>query len=195
MRSLILASTSKWRKAEFDRLQLPYVAVSPEFDEEAQQIDLEPQAVALQFALGKAQSLAYRFADEDALIIGSDQVPDIEGQRLHKPQTFEEAEAELSRLQGKTHYLHTGVAVVEARTGRHLCELASVSMKMRSLTPAQIHHYVSVDRPLGSAGGYKIEGLGIALFDQIDGADQSAIVGLPLLVLCRLLRAFGVDPL
>lgn len=193
MSRIVLASTSPFRRALLDRLGIPYEAVAPEFDEIAEE-GLSPRACALAFAEGKARSLARRFPD--AVIIGADQALDLGGELLRKPATLDEAAAQLERLAGRAHALHAAVAL-HAPGGpggpRTVSEAVTVELRVRPLDEAQIRRYVALDRPIGSAGGYLFEKHGPWLFDEVRNADETAIVGLPLVPLCRLLRRFGID--
>lgn len=193
MRPLVLASTSRFRRALLERLGVPFTAAAPPFEETAPPGASDPRELARAFARGKAASLAA--AHPQALIVGSDQVCEHRGQQLHKARDLEEAAAQLLRLQGDVHRLHTAVAVLDAGSGRRVEELVTVELRMRALSPAQAARYVALDRPLGCAGGYTFEGRGVALFEEVRGGDDSAIVGLPLLALVRLLREQGWDPL
>ena len=192
MRPLLLASTSKFRAALLRRLGVPFQAAAPRFEELAAPGEA-PRAIAARFALGKAASL--RQDHPGALIVGSDQVLELEGEVVTKPRDADETAAQLLRLQGRVHELHTAVAVLDAASGRALSELVTVELTMRPLTPAQVARYLAADRPAGAVGGYTFEGRGVALFERIAGGDDSAIVGLPLLSLGRLLRSHGWDPL
>lgn len=194
MKRLVLCSTAAHRAKLLSRLGLPFEAVRPDFDE-ADTRGLAPETLALAFAEGKARSLLPRYAGQPVLLIGADQVPEVGGELLRKAETLDEAVAQLAALSGRTHALHTGVAVLCTETGRVETSLTTVRLTMRALSAAQLRRYVEADRPLGSAGGYTFEGLGAALFSAVEGQDDSAIVGLPLLSLCALLVRFGVDPL
>ncbi|XXY45501.1 Maf family protein [Sorangium sp. So ce269] len=199
MSRIVLASTSPFRRALLDRLGLAYEAVAPVFDEVAPE-GMPPAACARLFAEGKALSLAT--ARQGALIIGADQALDLDGELLRKPATLDEAADQLARLAGRAHALHTAVAVhappglpLAPDAPRTLAEIVTVELRVRPLGRAQIRRYVELDRPIGSAGGYLFEKHGPWLFDDVRHADETAIVGLPLVPLCRLLRRFGVDPL
>jgi septum formation protein len=127
------------------------------------------------------------------VIIGADQALDLDGEMLRKPATMDEAAAQLARLSGRVHALHTAVAVHVSDEGRTLTEVVTVELRMRELGPSQIQRYLGRDSPIGSVGGYLFERHGAWLFDEVRGVDETAIVGLPLLPLCRLLRGVGVD--
>ena len=191
-RDIVLASTSKWRRGLLERLGMPFLQQTPPF-EEGPRPDLTPFEVARTFACGKAQSLIS--SCPTALIIGSDQVLELDGRRLNKPESIAGCEQRLRALAGRWHALHTGVAIVDAKTGVEHVEAVTVRLKMRQLCDGDIRTYVERDQPIGAAGAYLIEGAGIALFEEIEGSDESAVVGLPLLLVCRLLRQHGIDPL
>jgi septum formation protein len=188
---IVLASTSRFRRALLDRIGLVHDAVAPDFDEDHPP-PLAPPEIARAFAIGKAVSVV---VNGEALVIGADQVLEHRGELLRKPGTLDEAAAQLERLAGDAHFLHTAVAVRDAASGRVESELVTVRLVVRRLDRDAIRRYVERDRPVGCVGGYTFEGLGACLFESVGGGDDSAIVGLPLLALTRLLLGFGVDPL
>ncbi|MDC0748062.1 Maf family protein [Polyangium mundeleinium] len=191
MDRLILASTSRFRRALLDRLGLPYEARAPHFEEIPPE-GMAPRDVARAFAEGKAKSLE---ATPGAWVIGADQVPEFDGRILRKAESQEDCRAQLAELSGRTHMLHTAVVLWSASEGRMLGETVTVELTMRPLSAALIDRYVTLDDPVGSAGGYLFEKRGIGLFESVRGGDESAIVGLSLLSLCRLLREAGIEPL
>jgi septum formation protein len=189
--SLVLASTSLYRRELLDRLGVPYVAVAHAADERAPgPVGEVPDALAVRLARQKAESLADLWPD--ALILGSDQVVDLDGEVLGKPGSADVAVAQLRRLVGRTHRLLTAVALRHP-DGRVEQELDVHHMTMRRLDDAAMRRSVERDRPFDCAGAYRIEAGGIALFESIDGADFTAIVGLPLLTVARLLVGAGWD--
>jgi septum formation protein len=190
MRPLVLASTSKYRRALLDAAGVAHVAAAPPFVE-SHDAPLAPDALALAFARGKAESLANAYPD--ALVVGADQVPAIGDRVLTKPGTREAAIEQLLALEGRTHLLHTAVAVHDARARRTLERLVTYEMRMRSLTRAQATAYVDHDAPLDCAGAYRVEARGALLFESMRGDDHTAIVGLPLTALSSMLRELGVD--
>jgi septum formation protein len=181
---LILASTSKYRRALLDAAGIEYEAASPPFEEDHRQ-KLSPEEMVVAFARGKAESLA----SPDALVIGADQIPELDGQILTKPGSRDGAIAQLQALQGRTHRLLTAVAV--HGSGRSESKLVIHQMKMRTLTRAQIERYVDRDTPFDCAGAYKVEAAGALLFESMLGSDHTAIVGLPLTALRELLDRFN----
>ena len=187
--SLILASTSPYRRELLARLRLPFACVAPAVDEA--RLDGEaPAAMAHRLALAKAQAVAQRYPA--AVVIGSDQVADLGGEPLGKPGTHERAVAQLQRMRGRTVVFQTAVAVVCQNTGFAQTDLAAVRVVFRNLSDAEIETYLRTEQPYDCAGSAKSEGLGIALLESIDNDDPTALVGLPLIRTCRMLRAAGL---
>jgi septum formation protein len=187
-RPLVLASTSPGRRALLDRLRLPYEAVAPDVDEHAL-VGVDAEETATLRAIAKARSVAS--TRPDAVVIGADQVVDLDGELLGKPGSPEGARAQLARLAGRVHRLVTAVAIVARDLARPEVAVDVHRMSMRALDDAEIRRYVAADDPEGCAGSYKVESLGITLFDRIEGGDWTGIVGLPLLTLCSMLRRLG----
>ena len=191
-RPLVLGSTSRYRRELFGRLGLPFEVSAPDVDETP--IPGEPPAAtALRLSEAKARAVAARYAD--ALVIGSDQVADCDGRAVSKPGDRANAKRELRALSGRTIVFHTGLALVDAATGRCQTAMVDVVSVFRALADAEIDAYLDREAPYDCAGGVRSEALGIALFDRIASDDPTALVGLPLIALCRMLRAEGVDPL
>jgi septum formation protein len=189
-RTLVLGSTSRYRRALLERLGLPFIVDPPDLDEVALPGE-SPGQTALRLAEAKARAVAARHGD--ALVIGSDQVADCAGQAVGKPGTRDAAVAQLRALSGRTVVFHTGLALVDAASGRCQTALVDVASTFRSLSPAEIEAYLDREAPFDCAGSVKSEGLGIALFDRIASDDPTALIGLPLIALCRLLREEGVE--
>lgn len=189
-RTLILGSTSRYRKELLSRLGLPFQTESPAVDETPVAGEM-PAHLAQRLALEKAREVAARFPD--AVVIGSDQVADLHGEPLGKPGTHERAVAQLQRMRGETVVFQTAVAVVCHNTGFEQTELAAVRVAFRPLSDAQIERYLLIEKPYDCAGSAKSEGLGIALLERIDNDDPTALIGLPLIRTCHLLRAAGVS--
>lgn len=190
---IVLASTSRYRRELVGRLGLPIESVAPPYDEEAGKREamwLPAEEIVAHLARGKARSVVE--AGRDALIIGSDQAVEVDGELLGKPGSEEAARAQLRRLAGREHRLLTAVAVLHQATDRIEEALDVHTMAMRSLSDAAIEAYVRRDRPLDCAGAYRVESLGIALFERMIGDDFTAIIGLPLTRLTTLLERFGV---
>jgi septum formation protein len=191
-RALILGSTSRYRKELLSRLGLPFSTNSPQVDETPRPGE-KPADLALRLAIAKARDVAQRHPE--AVVIGSDQVADLLGEPLGKPGTHERAVAQLQRMRGQTVVFQTAVAVVCLATGFEQVELAPVAVVFRDLGDAEIEHYLRTEQPYDCAGSAKSEGLGIALLERIDNDDPTALVGLPLIRTCRMIRAAGVPVL
>jgi septum formation protein len=189
-RTVILASTSRYRRELLTRLRLPFEVHAPEVDETPLAGET-PQALAQRLALEKANAVATRFPD--AVVIGSDQVADLAGESLGKPGDHARATAQLRRMRGQTLVFQTAVAVVCQATGFVQRDLAPVRVVFRELSDAAIEQYLLAEQPYDCAGSAKSEGLGIALLEAIDSDDPSALVGLPLIRTARMLRAAGID--
>ncbi|WP_295531048.1 Maf family nucleotide pyrophosphatase [uncultured Pseudacidovorax sp.] len=189
-RTVILGSTSRYRRELLSRLRLPFEVQPPEVDETPRPGEA-PAALAARLALSKAQAVAERFPE--AVVIGSDQVADLDGEPLGKPGDHERATAQLRRMSGRTLVFQTALAVVCQRTGFVQQDLAPVRVTFRTLSDAAIEQYLRAEQPYDCAGSAKSEGLGIALLDAIDNDDPTALVGLPLIRTCRMLRAAGVE--
>ncbi|WP_422087824.1 Maf family nucleotide pyrophosphatase [Variovorax sp.] len=189
-RPVILASTSRYRRELLTRLRLPFDVQSPEVDETPLPGET-PHALAVRLALEKADAVAARFPE--AVVIGSDQVADLGGEALGKPGDHERATAQLRRMRGQTLIFQTAVAVVCNATGFVQRDIAPVRVVFRDLSDAAIEQYLLAEQPYDCAGSAKSEGLGIALLDAIDSDDPTALVGLPLIRTCRMLRAAGVE--
>ena len=188
-RPLILGSTSRYRRDLLNRLQIPFEVHAPEVDETP--LDGEsPRALAERLAMAKARAVATRFPD--AVVIGSDQVADLAGEPLGKPGDHARATTQLRRMRGQTLVFQTAVAVVCQASGFEQLDVAAVRVVFRDLTDTEIEHYLNMEQPYDCAGSAKSEGLGIALLDAIDSDDPTALVGLPLIRTCRMLRAAGV---
>lgn len=189
-RALILGSTSPYRRELLERLRLPFEVERPEVDETPSAGET-PVALAQRLAMAKAQSVAQRFPQ--AIVIGSDQVADLNGEPLGKPGNHLNAVAQLQRMRGQTVVFQTAVAVVCLATGFAQSELAQVKVLFRDFSDQALQHYLRAEQPYDCAGSAKSEGLGIVLLERIDNQDPTALVGLPLIITCRLLRAAGVS--
>ena len=188
-RAVVLGSTSRYRRELMQRLRLPFEVDSPEVDETPLAGET-PEALARRLALAKAHAVAARHPE--ALVIGSDQVADLDGQPLGKPGTHERAVQQLRLMRGRTVIFQTAVAVVCHATGFERLDLAPVRVRFRDLSDAEIEAYLRAEEPYDCAGSAKSEGLGIALLDAIDNDDPTALVGLPLIRTCRMLREGGL---
>ena len=188
-RPLILGSTSRYRKELLARLRIPFETAAPDVDETPYSNE-SPKDLALRLALAKARAVALKHPE--AVVIGSDQVADLEGTPLGKPGNHANAILQLQRMRGKTVIFQTALSVVCIATGYERTDLAEVKVKFRNLSDAEIETYLRAEEPYDCAGSAKSEGLGIALLDAIDNDDPTALIGLPLIRTCQMLREAGV---
>jgi len=188
-RPLVLGSTSRYRRELLQRLNLPFNVTAPEVDETPLPGEA-PRTLALRLALAKARAVAAMHPD--AVVIGSDQVADLAGHALGKPGTHERAVAQLRLMSGQTVVFQTALAVVCQATGFEQVDLAPVEVRFRTLSDNEIERYLLAEQPYDCAGSAKSEGLGISLLDAIVSDDPTALVGLPLIRTCRMLRAAGL---
>lgn len=184
-----MGSTSRYRRELLQRLNLPFDVTAPEVDE-APLPGEAPRALALRLALAKARAVAQQHPE--AVVIGSDQVADLAGEPLGKPGCHERAVQQLRQMRGQTVIFQTAVAVVCAATGFEQVDLAPVEVQFRALSDEEIERYLRTEQPYDCAGSAKSEGLGIALLDAIHSDDPTALIGLPLIRTCRMLRAAGL---
>ena len=189
-RQLILGSTSRYRRELLARLSIPFQVVAPDVDETPLPQEA-PQVLAERLALAKAKAVAAKFPQ--AVVIGSDQVADLNGQSLGKPGSHDKAVAQLRLMRGQTVAFQTAVAVVCFESGFEQRSLAVVRVKFRDLTDDEIENYLRLEKPYDCAGSAKSEGLGIALLASIDSDDPTALIGLPLIRTCQMLRAAGIE--
>jgi septum formation protein len=189
---LILASTSPYRRALLQRLGWPFSVAPPRVDESALPGEA-PSATAVRLAEAKARSVATQ--RPDGLVIGSDQVADCDGTTISKPADHDDAVRILTALSGRTIVFHTGVALLDAPAGDLQRACVDVSSTFRELSRREIEAYLAREKPYDCAGAVKSEALGIALFERIDSDDPTALIGLPLIALTRMLRARGIDVL
>jgi septum formation protein len=188
-RTLVLGSTSRYRRELLARLNVPFEVAAPEVDETPLPGEA-PAALAQRLALAKAQAVARKFPQ--AVVIGSDQVADLQGQPLGKPGTHEKAVAQLRMMRGQTVIFQTALAVVCQETGFVQQDIAAVRVVFRDLSDDEIENYLRIEQPYDCAGSAKSEGLGIALLERIDNDDPTALIGLPLIRTARMIRAAGV---
>jgi len=188
-RPLVLGSTSRYRRELLERLNLPFEVAAPDVNETPLPGET-PRDLALRLALAKARAVAQQHPG--AVVIGSDQVADLAGEPLGKPGQHERAVQQLRQMRGQTVVFQTAVAVVCAATGFEQVELAPVEVRFRALSDEEIERYLRAEQPYDCAGSAKSEGLGIALLDAIHSDDPTALIGLPLIRTCRMLRAAGL---
>ena len=187
---LILASTSPYRRAQVERLGVPFRTVAPPVDEESLKRGwgaIAPRELAERLAMAKAEGVARE--EPGAVVIGGDQLVAFEGSILGKPGTVEGAVEQLQAMAGRSHDLITALVVIH--DGNSYASTDITRMSLRPLTHEEVLRYVEADRPIDCAGSYKLESRGIALFDRIESEDHSAIVGVPMIALTTILRRLG----
>lgn len=188
--ALVLASTSVYRRALLQRLGLPFEVAAPQVDE-SPHVNESPEQLVARLAETKAKAVAPQFSN--ALIIGSDQVAVVDGHIIGKPLTHEKAFAQLRRESGKRISFITGLCVYNSTSRRAQIDVVPFHVRMRHLSDTQIQHYLEKEKPYDCAGSFKSEGLGIALFDGLEGDDPNALIGLPLIRLTRMLENEGLS--
>ena len=188
---LILASSSRYRRELLDRLCLPYESISPDVDESAQP-DETPRETALRLAELKARAVWNQHPG--SVVIGSDQTADLQGVRLGKPHTRENAVKQLSAMQGEETVFATALCVIDAQGHAHTAE-SLTRVRMRPLSQSAIEAYIDREKPFDCAGSAKIESLGIALMSAVSSDDPTALIGLPLMKLTTLLKEAGIEVL
>jgi len=190
---LVLGSTSRYRRELLDRLRMAFEVMAPQVDETPAAREA-PAALAQRLALAKARDVAAR-CPGDVIVIGSDQVADVDGEPIGKPGSHERAVQQLRRMSGREIVFQTAVAVVRPSTGFEQAALVPVRVRFRQLDDDEIEHYLRLEQPYDCAGSAKCETLGIALLRAIESDDPTALVGLPLIRTSELLRHAGLDPL
>lgn len=187
---IVLASTSPYRRELLERLGLPFRQLAPDVDERPLAGE-SPAELAARLAEAKARALVECCPTD--LIIGSDQTVECGGALLGKPGSLAAAREQLRRQSGRSARFHTAVTVLDAASGVAETRATITEVAFRTLSPAQIDRYLERDAPYDCAGSFKSEGLGIALFRSVRSDDPTALIGLPLILLCALLESFGVD--
>lgn len=188
MPGLILASTSVYRRDLLARLRLPFDVARPDVDESPLPGE-QPRDLAVRLAQAKALAVAAGL-DDDAWALGSDQVAELDGRPLGKPGSREAAIVQLQAMRGRSVRFHTALCLARA-DGRRFVDVDLTQVHVRQLDDAAITRYVDAEQPFDCAGSFKSEGLGIALFERIDSHDPTALIGLPLIATCQLLRQAG----
>ncbi len=183
-KKIVLASTSRYRAELLSRLQIPFVTARPDCDETPLPSEL-PAKTALRLAEAKARSIAHSFSD--ALIIGSDQVAELNGQPLGKPGTRERSFAQLTAMRGQRVIFHTALTLLDTTTLRAQSRVVPTTVLVRNYSAAEIEHYLDHEDALDCAGSAKSEGLGVALIQKMESDDPTALIGLPLIALTDLL--------
>lgn len=192
MLSLVLGSSSRYRKQLLDKLGLPFTQDSPDIDE-TPQADESAAALVERLAVDKAKALADKHPN--SLIIGSDQVATFSGRIIGKPHTKDNAKSQLMQFSGQSVTFLTGLCLYNSQTGEHQSSVEPFNVHFKALTERQIERYIELEQPLDCAGSFKSEGLGITLFSQLEGRDPNSLIGLPLIALTEMLINEGMDPL
>lgn len=188
--TLILASSSIYRRELLQRLQTPFSSVSPHVDETV--LDGEqPQQTALRLAQAKAKKVGAEYPH--ALIIGCDQVATLNGEQLGKPLNHNNATKQLRAMRGQEVIFHSALCLFNAETGNMQSDVVPYFVKFRNLTDEQIEHYLIKEQPYHCAGSAKSEGLGVALIERMTGDDPNALIGLPLIQLISMLQNEGIN--
>ncbi|WP_448548681.1 Maf family protein [Thalassotalea fusca] len=192
MNSIVLASTSPYRKQLLEKLSITFVTAKPNVDE-TPILNESPNALVERLAILKAQAVAKQH--NNALVIGSDQVAVHEGKILGKPHTKENARKQLMSFSGNKVTFLTGLCVLNASSGEFKSLVEPFNVYFRTLTENEVDLYIEIEQPLNCAGSFKSEGLGICLFNKLEGNDPNTLIGLPLIQLTNLLKAFGYNVL
>ncbi|NRA21874.1 MAG: septum formation inhibitor Maf [Oceanospirillaceae bacterium] len=192
MRDIILASSSPYRRAILNKIGIAYHSISPQICEKADQGE-NAVALVMRLALLKAQKIAE--THHNSLIIGSDQVALLEGNILCKPLSVAKAEQQLLLCSGKIVSFHTGLCLLDSADNSYQLEQVVFKVHFRVLSSAEITRYIALEQPLDCAGSFKVEGLGISLFERLEGDDFNSLIGLPLIRLLAMLRQMGISPL
>ena len=192
MKTLVLGSTSPFRKSILEKLNLPFECAKPNIDESALTNE-SPQALVERLAIEKAQAVADKF--QNALIIGSDQVAVCEGEILGKPHNFDNGVKQLTTFSGKAVTFYTGLCVYDSAIDKAISLVEPFIVHFNALSPTEIENYLRAEQPYNCAGSFKSEGLGICLFEKLEGDDPNTLIGLPLIKLVLLLKQHGLDVL
>jgi MAF protein len=192
MKTLVLGSTSPFRKSILEKLNLPFDCAKPNIDETAFAGE-PPQALVERLAIEKARAVAEEFPD--ALIIGSDQVAVCEGEILGKPHNFENGVKQLTKFSNKAVTFYTGLCVLNSANNQVASLIEPFIVHFNELSHADIERYLKAEQPYNCAGSFKSEGLGICLFKKLEGDDPNTLIGLPLIKLVALLKQHGLDTL
>ena len=189
---LILASTSIYRKSLLEKLSLPFTFKAPDIDETPFKNESPDELVK---RLSKQKALEIAKTNPEAIIIGSDQVCTIDGQITGKPLTEDNAIQQLVKASGKKITFYTGLCVYSGKTQQISCDVELFNVYFKTLSLAEIEFYVKKEQPLYCAGSFKSEGLGIALFEKLEGRDPNSLIGLPLILLIEMLKIHGINVL
>ncbi len=194
VKKLILGSSSPYRKSLLERLHIPFTCISPDIDETIYESETTINAVK-RLAYEKAMCIANLLDNEPYVIIGSDQIAVLEDKILGKPGNFENAYSQLSSFSGKKVNFLTSLCILDNLTKKYELSSNTYSVYFRELTHNEITYYLQAEQPFDCAGSFKCEGLGIALFEKMEGNDPNSLIGLPLIDLCSSLNKMGLNPL
>lgn len=189
---LLLASSSPFRRQILNKLRMPFDCEAPDIDE-TPLADEQPQQYVERLAVEKAQALAGKYSDH--WIIGSDQCSVVDGNICGKPHTVEKAQQQLRLSSGKVVHFYTGLCLLNAQTGEYQSVIEPFSVHFRELNDDEIRRYIELEMPLKCAGSFMVEGLGINLFEKLEGRDENSLIGLPLIALLQLMRNAKLNPL
>tara|TARA_R110002050_G_scaffold204867_1_gene340656 strand:- start:719 stop:1318 length:600 start_codon:yes stop_codon:yes gene_type:complete len=192
MKTLVLGSTSPFRKSILEKLNLPFECAKPDIDETAL-VNESPQALVERLAIEKAKAVAHQFSN--ALIIGSDQVAVCDGEILGKPHTFDNGVKQLTQFSNKSVIFYTGLCVYDSSENTVKSLVEPFVVHFNELSLSEIESYLKAEQPYNCAGSFKSEGLGICLFKKLEGDDPNTLIGLPLIKLVALLKQHGLDTL
>ena len=192
MKTLVLGSTSPFRKSILEKLQLPFHCAKPNIDESPQQGEC-PQALVERLAIEKAKAVTAQYPS--ALIIGSDQVAVCEGEILGKPHNFDNAVIQLTKFSGKSIIFYTGLCVYDSENDTTVALVEPFIVHFKALSLEEITNYLNAEQPYNCAGSFKSEGLGVSLFSEMKGNDPNTLIGLPTIALLDMLRSQGINPL
>jgi MAF protein len=192
MKTIVLGSTSPFRKSILEKLQLPFLCAKPNIDESEQDNESASNLVE-RLAIEKAKAVAPKYPD--ALIIGSDQVALCNNQIIGKPHNFDNAVKQLTSFSGKSITFFTGLCVFDSKAGSATSLVETYTVHFNNLSLTDIKNYLNAERPFNCAGSFKSEGLGICLFNRLEGDDPNTLIGLPLIKLVALLKQQGLDVL
>ena len=192
MKTLVLSSTSVFRQAILEKLNLPFQTAKPNIDETALANET-PQILVERLAIEKAKAVAHKFPN--ALIIGSDQVAVCEGEILGKPHNFDNGVKQLSKFSNKNVTFYTGLCVFDSENDKVISVVEPFIVHFNALSSSEIESYLKAEQPYNCAGSFKSEALGICLFKKLEGDDPNTLIGLPLIKLVSLLKRHGLDVL
>lgn len=192
MKTLVLGSTSPFRKTILEKLQLPFECAKPNIDE-TEKVGESAQALVERLAIEKAKAVKTHYPN--ALIIGSDQVAVCEGEILGKPHNFDNGVMQLTKFSGKSITFYTGLCVYDSEKDKTTALVEPFTVHFNQLSTEEIKNYLHAEQPYNCAGSFKSEGLGICLFSKLEGDDPNTLIGLPLIKLVSLLKQHGLDVL